>query len=81
MRTARRSWRSARLTSVRFQVLVPPPDVLTAFVAQVDPLHRRVVGNLEQSRTLTSLRDTLLPKLISGEVRITDADRIINHAV
>ena len=34
------------------QALVPPTSVLAAFVAQVAPLHRRVVGNLKQSRTL-----------------------------
>jgi type I restriction enzyme S subunit len=59
------------------QVLVPPSSVLAAFVAQVDPLHRRVVSNLQQSRTLAALRDTLLPKLISGEVRVPDAEKSV----
>jgi type I restriction enzyme, S subunit len=62
------------------QVLVPPPDVLTAFVAQVDPLYRRVVANLKQSRTLAALRDALLPKLISGEVRVGDVERFVGAA-
>jgi type I restriction enzyme, S subunit len=30
-----------------------------------------------QSRTLAAVRDTLLPKLISGELRLTDAERVI----
>jgi type I restriction enzyme S subunit len=63
------------------QVLVPPESILVAFVAQVDPLHRRVVSNLKESRTLAALRDTLLPKLISGEVRVPEAERMIGHAV
>ena len=61
------------------QVLVPPESILAAFVAQVDPLHRRVVCNLEESRTLAALRDTLLPKLISGEVRVGDQEKILER--
>ena len=34
-----------------------------------------------ESRTLAALRDTLLPKLISGELRIKDAERIVGRAV
>jgi type I restriction enzyme S subunit len=37
-----------------------------------------VLANLHKNATLTSLRDTLLPKLISGELRIPDAEKIIN---
>ena len=61
------------------QVLVPPASILATFVAQVDPLHRRVVGNLVQSRTLAVLRDSLLPKLISGKVRVGDAVRFVKE--
>ena len=61
------------------QVLVPPAGVLATFAVQVAPLHRRVVCNLEQSRTLAALRDTLLPKLISGEVRVGDAERFVRR--
>ena len=35
---------------------------------------------LEESRTLAALRDTLLPKLISGEVRVGDAARFVGAA-
>ena len=35
----------------------------------------------EESRTLSSLRDTLLPKLISGEIRVKDADKFVERAV
>jgi type I restriction enzyme, S subunit len=62
------------------QVLVPPESILAAFVAQVNPLNRRVVCNLEESRTLAALRDALLPKLISGEVRVGDAERFVGAA-
>jgi type I restriction enzyme S subunit len=50
--------------------------VLAAFESLVDPLYRTVVGNDRQSRTLAALRDTLLPKLLSGELRVKDAERL-----
>ena len=58
-------------------VVVPTQGVLRAFEAGVAPLHRRVVNNLRESATLAELRDTLLPKLLSGEVRVRDAKRFI----
>lgn len=51
-------------------VVVPHELVLDAFVQQVEPIHKQVVLNLQLSNTLASLRDTLLPKLISGELRV-----------
>jgi type I restriction enzyme S subunit len=44
------------------------------------PLRGRMEQNLRESRTLATLRDTLLPKLISGELRIADAGRVIERA-
>jgi len=58
-------------------VVVPQKLVLDAFVQQVEPLHKQVVLNLQESNTLTSLRDNLLPKLISGEIRVPDAEKFI----
>ena len=40
----------------------------------------RILLNLEQSRTLAALRDTLLPKLISGELRVPDAAAAMKEA-
>jgi type I restriction enzyme S subunit len=37
------------------------------------------VANERESRTLAQLRDTLLPKLISGELRVKDAERFIER--
>jgi type I restriction enzyme S subunit len=52
-------------------VLLPPKEVLLAFDRQVTPLFQQVHANLHQSRTLATLRDTLLPKLLSGEYQLT----------
>jgi type I restriction enzyme S subunit len=54
-------------------VTVPPKSLLEDFKQQVGPLHRRMVLNLQESRTLAALRDALLPKLLSGQIRIKGA--------
>ena len=48
-------------------------DVLNVFERLCRPSRRRMEMLLGESRTLASLRDTLLPKLISGEIRVCDA--------
>jgi type I restriction enzyme, S subunit len=50
-------------------VVLPPRAIVEAFDAQVMPLMEKQKANEEQSRTLTTLRDTLLPKLLSGELK------------
>jgi len=51
---------------------LPPERIIQQFLQAVLPLRRRLVANVRDSRTLTALRDTLLPKLISGELRVGD---------
>jgi type I restriction enzyme S subunit len=51
---------------------VPPEQVIQRFLQAVLPLRRRLVANVRESRTLAALCDTLLPKLISGELRVSD---------
>lgn len=58
----------------------PPSQLATAYEAIAAPLMARVKASAEQSRTLAALRDTLLPKLISGELRIRDAERAVAAA-
>ena len=57
--------------------IVPPPPVLDAFKKQVAPLYQRIVSNLQESRTLAALRDALLPKLLSGELRVPAAAKLV----
>jgi len=61
-------------------ILVPPSLITAAFEAIAHPLHRRVVCAERQSATLATLRDTLLPKLLSGELRIPDAEKLVEAA-
>ena len=59
--------------------LLPSRPVLDQFVAVVAPLHSRVVANVKESATLAELRDTLLPRLVSGELRVQDAERLVGE--
>ena len=51
-------------------VNLPSVDKILKFANLVDPMFKLMSNNKKQNQTLTSLRDTLLPKLMSGEVRV-----------
>src|ERR1039458_9913276 len=51
-------------------ILVPDEKKLKAFDDAVVPMFERILRNGRESRTLAALRDALLPKLLSGEVRV-----------
>jgi len=54
--------------------VAPPARVITSFEQQISPIDNRIEVTTRESRTLAALRDTLLPKLISGELRVKDAE-------
>ena len=59
-----------------------PPDVLLAeFEELATPAFHKIKANVKESITLRKLRDTLLPRLMSGELRIPDAERIAGEAL
>lgn len=58
-------------------LVVPPTTVLEEFLGAILPLRQRLVANVRESRALAAMRDTLLPKLISGEVRLNDVNRFL----
>ncbi|HHW4673500.1 MAG TPA: restriction endonuclease subunit S, partial [Xylella fastidiosa subsp. pauca] len=62
-------------------VVVPSESVLEIFQKSADLLYRKMTENERESRSLAQLRDTLLPKLISGELRVPDAERITGAAL
>jgi type I restriction enzyme S subunit len=65
----------------RFTVVVPNEPVANAFTSLCQPWYDRIVANKRQSRILAALRDTLLPMLLSGELRIKDAEQFIGSHV
>ena len=61
------------ITTETFKTLdciFPTPKITAAFDKSVEPLLGQILANLHQSRTLASLRDSLLPKLLSGELSV-----------
>jgi type I restriction enzyme S subunit len=61
-------------------VPIPPAEKLVSFDSVVHPLFARRAVNRKQSRTLAELRDTLLPRLISGEIRVPEAEAAVGDA-
>jgi type I restriction enzyme, S subunit len=62
------------------KVVVPPPELLREADGVIAPLLDGVWRRSVQSRTIADLRDTLLPKLISGELRVPQAERMLEAA-
>lgn len=62
-----------------FSVLKPSKGILEAYEHMTRPLIQRIQQNHHQSRTLAALRDTLLPKLLSGALRVSKLPRDLNH--
>ncbi len=56
---------------LEMKAVIPPPPMIQAFTAVAKPMFDRINRNTEQSLTLATLRDTLLPKLLSGELSLT----------
>lgn len=54
------------------QVVIPPPKLLTDYNSQIEPLFALLRTNEETNKSLTALRDTLLPKLMSGELDVSN---------
>jgi hypothetical protein len=54
----------------RFEVARPPEPVAAEFTDLIRPMIDRIIANVHESRTLAELRDALLPKLLSGELRV-----------
>lgn len=62
-------------------VLIPSAKILVAFEAIAGSLEARISANLAHSNLLADLRDTLLPRLISGQLRIPEAQEAVEEAL
>jgi len=65
----------------RFEVPMPDPETRMALQAKVAPLLELGMTLSLESMRLVALRDTLLPKLLSGELRVRDAESLVEEAV
>ena len=60
----------SKSTFRNFLFLIPKPEVLEKYNHAIEPLFKKVENNIRQIQTLTKTRDALLPKLMSGQLRI-----------
>lgn len=63
------------------QVVVPPMALVERFEALASPQFARCEANRRESQTLSLIRDALLPKLLSGEIHVRDAEKVVEGAV
>jgi type I restriction enzyme S subunit len=61
----------------RYELVKPPRPIAKAFTDLLRPSVERIIASLHDSRNLAALRDALLPKLISGELRVNRAERFV----
>ena len=66
---------------MRLELAVPNNKLIQHFENLVTPYFQKISIAQKESKTLTELRDTLLPKLMSGEIRVKDAEREVETAV
>ncbi len=59
---------------MQMQIIKPPTHLIKKYENEVRPINDKVIKNCKQIRTLESLRDALLPKLMSGEVKVSSND-------
>jgi type I restriction enzyme S subunit len=71
--------RTSWVEMARYDIVLPPEAIAQAFTEMVRPGVDRIIAATHESRTLAALRDTLLPKLISGALRVKDAERFLRE--
>ena len=59
------------------KVVVPNKINLANIDLMMKPLHNQIISNMKESRRLASLRDTLLPRLMSGELKVNEIENVI----
>jgi type I restriction enzyme, S subunit len=70
--------RVAASALAHFMAVRPAEPIAIRFGAMVEPMFARIAVNHNQSRTLGAIRDALLPKLISGKIRVPGAEVVNN---
>ena len=64
----------------RYAVVLPPNPLAKSFTEQIRPAVARIIASIHESRTLAALRDTLLHKLVSGDLSVKDGECTVEIA-
>ena len=62
-------------------LVVPSSEIMRSFELAMQPAYERIVANESESRTLAAIRDALLHKLMSGEIRVKDAAKFLEARI
>jgi len=65
----------------KMRVLTPPFDLVCQFEKRAGSLLNKVICNRSESDSLAELRDRLLPKLMSGQIRVKDAEKLVEEVL
>ncbi|WP_158299976.1 restriction endonuclease subunit S [Glycomyces paridis] len=61
-------------------IRLPSAEIIAEFANFAEPLHDRAAQAVAESRAVAELRDTLLPQLMSGRLRVKDAEKLVEDA-
>ena len=62
-----------------FPIILAPKSIQISFLNLISAFEKQINQNNLQSEILANIRDTLLPKLMSGEIRVKEAETIIKE--
>jgi type I restriction enzyme S subunit len=65
----------------KIPIALPPVELSKQFQELTEPVFKRILSNEHESRTLAALRDALLPKLLSGELRVPAAAKLMEAKI
>ena len=63
------------------EIVIPPENLRAQFGESVRPMRQKIVGNLQHNRALAALRDALLPQLMSGDLRLIEAEAKVDEVM
>ena len=63
------------------QFVISEDQVLVTYHEYIEKVYRKIDQNNKEIKALASIRDTLLPKLISGQIRIKDAEKFVEEVL
>ncbi len=61
------------------RLVYPGNEIAQTYSKTVSQIHNRILSNEYESDVLAQTRDLLLPKLMSGEIRLTEAEKVVGH--
>ena len=76
-RMPRASWKDM----AKYEVACAPHEIRKSFNVLVEPIREKCAESIAANQTLTKLRETLLPKLISGDLRIPETEQLAEEAL